>query len=209
MITDDEKTRFQKKGYVVIGNVLPSDQLQYLRRVALDLARQEPTRSAWNELICLKRRAFQQLLTTDRAIRILESLVGSETQLLRFDLRIARPRSTSVEWHRDDDMVCNKTRYVTAAIYLQNTHSALGALRVAPGSHTWGNLSPVTNIREMTHEIRCIEVEAGSVIFHDARLWHTASDNQSSLECWAIFMMFGERRLVAESGPASSCLERS
>jgi ectoine hydroxylase-related dioxygenase (phytanoyl-CoA dioxygenase family) len=190
MLDHAQKQRFATHGYVVVEGILTDELLTAMRDASRMLGSQEPARWGWNERACFRHSPFRRLLDVTSLIDIARQLVGDDVQLLQLDLLRVHARQGARDWHRDVELVFERTLCVSCAIYLQETSPEVGPLRVMPDSHRWKQ-SPRQGDATPHPDEAAIPVPAGAAIFHDSGMWHTASPNASPADCWGLFPIFG------------------
>jgi len=189
MFTPTQRDQFDETGYLFVPGLVPQDLVRALRSDADAILAASPDRRAWNELACFRRASFRRLLENERLIGGVRDLLGDDMQLLALDLRAVRPGEGRIDWHRDTNFVCDQTLAVNCAIYLQDTDTRLGPLQVAPRTHRSKEVPEGNDLA--LQETAALSGPAGSVVFHDAATWHTASLNRSAEDCWMAFPFFG------------------
>jgi ectoine hydroxylase-related dioxygenase (phytanoyl-CoA dioxygenase family) len=192
LVTDLKRREFDEVGYIVMENILKGELLETLRDAADQMGRLESDRWGWNERSCFRRTEFRRLLDTADLVNVGRELVGEDVQLLALDLLRVRAGQPGTYWHRDAGWVCDRSLAVSVAMYLQSTGDGddVGPLRVVPGSHRQREAPPDPAAPDIAGAVS-LPVAAGTAIIHAATLWHTASDNRSSLDCWGLFPIFG------------------
>ncbi|MEK1934094.1 MAG: phytanoyl-CoA dioxygenase family protein [Pararhizobium sp.] len=190
MIDNEDYAQFYHDGYMVVGNVLPADMLEDIQKTALQMADDEPLRRSWNERSCFRREAFCRLFDSPKLIELAIKLIGEDVQLLQFDMLRTRSGDAEPEWHRDVEFAAGKTLAVSIVIYLQDTPAGGGPLRLVPGSHRQDN-GPPRPLGELEGGI-AVPVPAGAAVVHDAALWHAGTLDSPSVDCWALFPIFGK-----------------
>lgn len=190
MLTSEQKQSFDRNGYLVVEGIVAEGLISAMKNEARLLGERDAGRAAWNERALFRRQPFRQILDVSALVEAASDLLGDDIQLLALDLRVVPAGHGSVEWHRDIDVICNKTLAVNTGIYLQDTDEKIGPLRVIPGSHRWERSPDNPGADPMLGEV-LLPVPAGAAVFHEAGVWHTASPNRSGADCWAVFPFFG------------------
>src|SRR4051794_23117752 len=127
MVTDEQKSEFEEKGYLVVEHVLRGELLDEVRRASQALADAEPPgvdRRVWHERALFRRPAFRKVLDVPELVETARGLIGEDVQLLAMDLLFVRAGRENVGWHRDVQFVCDKTLSVNTGIYLQDLTEA-------------------------------------------------------------------------------------
>jgi ectoine hydroxylase-related dioxygenase (phytanoyl-CoA dioxygenase family) len=192
MLSESQKNSFERDGFLVVPDLIPIDLISAMRAEAEVMVRAEPSdvhRRTWHERALFRRSVFRKLLDVSPLIDSAAALIGDDVQLLALDLLLVRAGHGNIGWHRDVGFVSDKTLSMNTGIYLQDLTDAIGPLQVWPGSHRRTDWAPVNN-----HVADAIKVnaKAGSAVFFDAALWHSASPNTSSRDRLAIFPYFGK-----------------
>ncbi|MBW8285973.1 MAG: phytanoyl-CoA dioxygenase family protein [Rhizobium sp.] len=190
MLNFNELSQFNRDGYTVLDSIIPNDVLEDIQRAARQMSNTEPLRSSWNERSCFRREAFCRLLDAPELIELAVQLIGEDVQLLQFDMLRTRSGDAEPEWHRDVEFAAGKTLAVSIAIYLQDTPAGAGPLRLVPGSHRQDD-GPPRSLGDLEGGI-AVPVPAGAAVVHDAALWHAGTIDGPSVDCWALFPIFGK-----------------
>lgn len=191
MLTADQKTAFDRDGYLILPRLIPAELVRDLRAAAETMAAAEPeaTRRTWHERACFRRAPFRSLLQYAPLVDAAESLIGADVQLLALDLLMIRAGMGNIGWHRDVSFVCDKTLSINCGVYLQEMTETNGALRLVPASHRRAE-NPPAGADSLPGEVWAT-VPAGSAVFFDAALWHTAGKNNSAFDRYAVFPYWG------------------
>jgi ectoine hydroxylase len=192
MLTEAQKQAFERDGFLVVPDAVPADLVQAMRAEAEVMAQAEPPdmhRRVWHERAVFRRPVFRKILDVSRLIESAKDLIGDDVQLLALDLLLVRAGRGNIGWHRDVNFVSNKTLSMNTGIYLQDLTAEVGPLQVWPGSHRHEDWKPENN---HVKEAITVLAKAGSAVFFDASLWHSASPNTSSQNRLSIFPYFGK-----------------
>jgi ectoine hydroxylase-related dioxygenase (phytanoyl-CoA dioxygenase family) len=192
MLSDIQKLDFERDGFLIVPDAVPQDLIDAMRAAAVVMAGAEPAdvhRRTWHERALFRRPVFRKFLDASALFHAAADLIGDDIQLLALDLLLVRAGRGNIGWHRDVGFVSDKTLSMNTGIYLQDLTDAIGPLQVWPGSHRRTDWAPTNN-----HVADAIKVnaKAGSAVFFDAALWHSASPNTSNSDRLAIFPYFGK-----------------
>lgn len=217
-MTAEQRTRFDRDGYLVIPRALNGAEVEVARR-ALTGAYRDAERNgrldahrALHELSAVARRpelAF--LLDHPRTFGHVWSTLGWNVHVYHSHLdvhpRRDQPGAPFWGWHQDGGRQNREVETtprprlsVKVAYWLSDvSEPGRGNLMVVPGSHrtNWLPGPPRRDVPwEQPADAVPLLVEAGDAVFFDRRLWHCRSDNASAITRMAVFFGYTYRWVV-------------
>jgi ectoine hydroxylase-related dioxygenase (phytanoyl-CoA dioxygenase family) len=206
-LTREEKAKLDADGYLVLSNILSTEQLATMRqRLAQLLAiegenagkevHQEAGADRLSDLIN-KDPVFDVCFTHPRVLAAMKHVLGGEFKLSSLNFRAALPGSGLQDLHADwGSAVAPGDYYVCNSIWLLDDFTENnGATRVVPGTHRSGN-RPGDEMSKPsdTHpnEIRLI-APAGTVGVFNSHLWHGGTLNTTDAPRRAMHSYFCRR----------------
>lgn len=193
------------KGYCDLGKLLPSDQIDRVRR--------EVTRDVWTHSLKERPKGYvpgflrfnQSLapyLTHPRLLGLAESVLGPHVRISMFTGSVNAPGLTRGRLHADWPFNQRSRAHVPApypdAVFhlvtfwmLTDFRPENGATIIVPGSHKkdWNPSADAHADKPHPGETRLIG-EAGTVVVFDARLWHAEAPNVSTEERVSVIVRF-------------------
>jgi phytanoyl-CoA hydroxylase len=199
-ITPAQRALFDEQGHVVVGPLLPPEQVARLRRAfeeqAAGWAAEIDTPlddylsvvSQWTN-VWEHNAAFRAQMFHQRAAAIAAELIGCEKVRVFHDHLIVKPPhgGDTIPWHRDlPNWPVAEARAVSCWLALDDVTAESGAMRFMPGGHK----DPMTRSIDFLNEAKVwgereqdavpVPVPAGSAIFHHCLSWHTSPPNSSA-----------------------------
>jgi len=214
-LTPQEKAFLDEHGYLILGQVLTSQQLEAIRNRLQELLETEgekagaelldskyirhPKEEGADRLADLvnKDPRFDIFYTHPRVLAGVVHVLGQEIKLSSLNYRAALPgyglQKLHADWHEavapGDYKVCN-------SIWLLDDFSAAnGATRMVPGTHKQG-LLPQDDLKDpfATHPDEIIlEAPAGTVAIFNSHTWHGGTINHSDKPRRAVHSYFCQR----------------
>lgn len=216
VVAPSERASFyEENGYLIVPEVLDSSEIAVLRS-ALDQVLSEaeglqksnekfalslPHNGSGKRYVkrvfnpILRHEAFRNLVSHDKILEIVETLVGPDITLQQTKLNLKPPaEDANFEWHQDYPFFPHTNFDVVAAmVFLDDTDEDNGCLRVIPGSQKLGPLdhdfSPdgqaygteVSDKSVFADESSWVSlvVPAGSVALHHCCMLHSSGANHS------------------------------
>lgn len=196
-ITREQRALFDEQGHIVLGPLVPPEQIARLRRAFEDqaavwaaeidtplddyLAVVSQWTNVWEHNAVFRAQMFQQ-----RAAAIAAELIGCEKVRVFHDHLIVKPPSGggTIPWHRDlPNWPVAEPRAVSCWLALDDVTPESGAMRFMLGGHK----EPMTRSIDFLNEAKDwgdreadavpVPVQAGSAIFHHCLSWHTSPPN--------------------------------
>ena len=208
-LTHEQVDTYRTQGYIAVRNVFTADEVTELQRVTDDFVEQSRYIDEHTDVFDLEpghtfaqprlRRlkaphkrhpAYDQALRNDTVLAILRQLLGEGIRFQNTKLNLKSPEYGSpVEWHQDwafyphtnDDVLA--VGVAIDAMTLEN-----GCLMVVPGSHEGpvhdhhqdGYFAGAVQPDGMAEQAVPIELGAGDISIHHARLLHGSAPNRST-----------------------------
>lgn len=196
---------FHDVGYVVLPELLSAEEAHELADLFPELGShsspvQIPGASSGriqaNERSLLAHEPFRRVLYKQELIDAVNVIFGDDWYLLAYEsIEVPPGMGRERDWHTDFHFPSADTIVANAGIYLQDMTMDRGPLYLVPASHQRGREPTESEINKPVPGEIALTVPAGSAAIFHGRLWHTASQNRSSLPRRAIFAYFGHRWL--------------
>lgn len=157
-VSADQLSFYEENGYLLLPGFIGLDEAAALRSEVHAIAeRQGPTNATWSSVadqgtvlehshdVQFRSAAFSRLLVDGRLTDVFTSLIGPNIQLHHNKMFIKPPeRGSPFPMHQDHGYFPHRGRSMTAAIlHLDDAPDAKGCVRVYPGSHKLGPLTPI------------------------------------------------------------------
>ena len=196
-LTAEERDTFERDGYFIIENVLAPDHVARLLAVTDRIsAEQRPQQGlgpddklAVRDFVG-KDAAFIELVDYYKTFAKVVDILGWNIQLYHSHLNITPPDhdapAKGLSWHQDSDRLNKELETsprprisLKVAFFLTDcSEPDRGNFYVVPGSHLTDDIGlPNGNRRVELPQGRAVLVPAGSAVFFDRRIWHSASAN--------------------------------
>jgi ectoine hydroxylase-related dioxygenase (phytanoyl-CoA dioxygenase family) len=223
-LSADEIARFDREGYLVLKNRIPTALLDRLRSAAdgwiadgRAVTDGDPAAADYHYAVRGgERRMFRvdylhgkgratslELLGSPAVLGIAESLAGPDF-VPTYESLVFKDEGdgAAIDWHQD--AVHPRThRIFNIDVYLDASRAGEGALRVAPGSH----LAPV-DVCQLQEEygwdapgVVQVELEPGDVLVHDVMIVHGSEAVQGNRLRRTIYYEFRSATQIAAEGP--------
>jgi hypothetical protein len=215
MLSSEEKKFLDQKGYLVLGQFLPTAQLDEIRWGINQILQKEgamagselldskyirhPIEEGVDRLADLvnKGSMFDQFYTHPKLLAAISHVLAADFKLSALNYRAALPgyglQKLHVDWHQavppGQYKVCN------SIWLLDDFLEANGATRLVPGTHLAGTL-PQDTLKDpyATHpEEILLEAPAGTVVIFNSHTWHGGTINQTDKPRRAIHSYFCQR----------------
>mgnify|MGYP003962485431 CR=1 FL=1 len=216
-LSADESRRFETDGYFVMDGVLPTPLLSRLEAAADGVYREEqgrrgsPDGAMLNQLDFIGRDdAFLELLAYPATFPKVWGILGWNIQLYHSHMIITPPDPRAaghsgrrLGWHQDtgrlnDELEGDPRPRVSlkVAFFLSDTSvPGRGNFHVIPGSHLRNTVQFPDEARADPPDAVSVCAGAGSAVFFDRRLWHSASPNASDVTRKVLFYGYSYRWL--------------
>jgi hypothetical protein len=191
LVAQDHLAQF---GYCILSGVLPSGEVQRLRKLVLAAAAEE--RGQGQEWISNGNQKVFMLLNLDdvfldlvlqpRAMKFARNLLDSEPLLSSVTANITRPGNALQALHADQQYVREPWHYAAALNIiwaLDDFTEKNGATVVVPGSHKIGAPPDTQRLPEVS-----AIAPRGSMIVIDGRTWHGSGENSTASETRAAIL---------------------
>ncbi len=201
------QARLDEAGFVVLEDVMSRERLEALRRQVAALYALEADRAGAEfkqEPGCLrlanlvdKGAVFETVIAEPRVLACVRQVLGPRVKLSSLNARTALPGSASQPLHADMGAIRDAEGYwVCNSVWLLDDFTPEnGALRVVPGSHTFGRLpQDVLADPHAPHPDEVwITARAGSIIVINAHLWHGGLANRTGAPRTAVHAFYCRR----------------
>lgn len=199
-LTDTQKFLFDLQGYLLIENALRTDEIEALKTLAYELARQKhPEEWSWTaegepahrmriHRPFEKDETYLGALTHPSYIDIITQITGGAPKLIDNDIDLVPHDKNQQGWHRGVEpygyAVHNGVPFCTMvkiAVYLTDVGPGEGPTRIIPGSHK-ANFLPGDLYGSLEDKPGSIEltVKAGTALIFSEALLHAGNVNMSS-----------------------------
>jgi phytanoyl-CoA hydroxylase len=199
-ITLAQRAQFDEQGYLVVGPLVPPEQVARLGRsfeaqvadwaAAIDTPLDDylSVVSQWTN-VWEHNTAFRAQMYHQRAAAIAASLIGCAKVRVFHDHLIVKPPQGggTVPWHRDlPNWPVAEPRAVSCWLALDDVTAASGAMRFMPGGHKEPMSRSIDFLNEAKEwgareqEAVPVPVLAGSAIFHHCLSWHMSPPNATA-----------------------------
>lgn len=181
--------RLRDDGFAIFPGLIPGQEVAHFTQRVEELFaqegensgsefKQEPgTRRLAN---CVdKGEIFEKAVENPVVLESVRTVLGPDFKLSSFNVRSANPHSNCGQpLHADSGAIADEKGYwVCNSVWmLDDFTESNGALRVVPGSHSWGKL-PVPGAK-VADEI-LVTGKAGTVVVMNAHMWHGGTDNRT------------------------------
>lgn len=217
VLTEPERQRFERDGYLLLRGVLPDDQVSELRRVAADFAAAFHAREGVDPHALLnlhdligRHRSFDPLVDHPRVLPKVWGILGWNIQLFHTQLVVTPPAPTGATpgaygWHQDNNRMNLDIEIdpphprvsVKVGYLLSDAVPGAGNLVVVPGSQRRGR--PRIPLGEQPEGAVEVLGRCGDAVLFDRRLWHSASTNISQQDRIMLFVGYSHRWLRPKS----------
>lgn len=215
-ITDVEKAKFERDGFLLLPGVLAPDELPALVEAAdrvTDSARgagNVASDNRVNELDVVGREpAFLPLLDHPRVLPKVWGILGWAIQLYHSHMIVNPPipgdyeRPARLGWHQDSGRLNlelgprpqPRVSLKAAWVLTDMSKSDRGNLTVIPGSHEWASLDLPEDETQDHPDAMPICAEAGDVVLFDRRIFHAGNYNTSDITRKILFLGYSYRWL--------------
>jgi len=208
MLSTTHQTELDRRGYVVLENLLPISEVQLLRdRVeelyavegdrAGDEFKQEPGSRRLANLLN-KGEIFFSLIEHPMILPLVSYVLGGSVKLSSLNARSANPpNKTAQPLHADmGAIVDERGSWVCNTVWMLDDFTPEnGPLRAVPGSHQWKQL-PQNSLDDpaATHpEQELITGQAGTVVVMNAHVWHGGQANRTDQPRRALHAFYTRR----------------
>lgn len=217
-LTKDEVLHFEEKGYLIVENAIPQSKVDELVPIVDNLDREERARTGLEPDARInhynfigKHSAFLDLLDCPTTFPKVWGIMGWHIQLYHTHMTFTPPElegqtleknGLKLGWHQDSGQL-NQDFETTprpmvslkVAFFLTDTSEpGRGNFYIVPGSHVRNDFPGPDRKEEMEGAIPVL-VPAGSAVFFDRRLWHSASANYWDVPRRVLFYGYSYRWL--------------
>lgn len=214
----DERAFYKERGYVVVHNVFPLEELEAIDR-EIDRIRDQDggdlhRNAGWVMSLGLRSEITRSFAQDERILNLIEDIVKPGIAIYSGKLTTKLPHSSDIcHWHQDDAYynahAASETR-MSVWIPLHNATEENGCLWVVPGSHKGGvvehgsyggqcpkSMGPAD--MDVSGAIPC-PVSAGNMLLFDAELWHHSKANHTDQIRRAFIVSYQEATVPRGNG---------
>ena len=140
-----------------------------------------------------KGRLFESVIETPEVLEAMATVLGPEFKLSSLNIRSANPHNGCAQpLHVDSGALPDERGYwVCNSVWLLDDFTPYnGALRVVPGSHTWGR-APEPGAKPAGEML--VTGKAGDVVIMNAHMWHGGSENVTDHQRRAMHVYYTRR----------------
>ena len=222
-LTEEERSHFEEKGYLIVENALSVEEVDHLTSAidrlyteALDSGKAKPGDQWGSSDYIWKDDAFFNLVTCPTTFPKIWGILGWNIFLYHAHMHIKPPAPDTeptegwMEWHQDSGRVNLEVRTFPAprlslkiGYFLTDiSETGRGNFMIIPGSHISKEVPEFSEVgrdpRERTadripDEGMPVTVKPGTAVFFDRRLWHGRTANHSDLTRKVLFYGYGYR----------------
>jgi len=193
MLTDTEKFQLDEDGFVLLENVITTDEADALRDLLMSLAAQdrdagrrytylgEGAQRVWN--LVNKGELFERAIQHPRVLAAMAYLLGEDCTLSSFTVNIIRPGASDGGLHIDYPLTRLPTPrpwfpiVANSVWFLDDFTRENGATSCIPGSHRRLEALPAPGV-EYDDEVQ-VTGPKGSVLIMNGAVWHGSSANRT------------------------------
>ena len=193
MLTDTEKSQLDKQGFTLLRDVIPTDEVNELRRLSMALATDERAsgrgamyldnraQRVWN--LVNKGEPFERAIQHPRILAAMEYLLGEDCMLSSFTVNIINPEANEGGLHIDyplrlmPDPRPSFPLIANSVWLLDDFTLENGATRCVPGSHLRLEGGPEPGVK-YDDEVQVCGPKGSALIVNGA-LWHASSANHT------------------------------
>lgn len=199
-LTEDERTKFDRDGFLVVEDALPDSMVADLTK-AVD--------RVGGGVDCIgKDDLFLELIDWPRTFPKVWGILGWNIHLYYTKLLVTPPEppeerriNRPLNWHQDSDRLNQELETnpqprisVKVGYFLSDlTETGRGNFSVIPGSHLKRELEFPSHGVSHPEGAMEVQVPAGSAVIFDRRLWHAAGRNFSDITRKAVFVGYSYR----------------
>lgn len=184
-VTRADLKQVEENGYIVIDNVLSSDEITTIKNAILPLLN-ETGRNSFEGYktqrlygVLNKTRAPDRLVDHPRILALLDKLFMPNYLLSQLQVINLLPGESGQPLHFDDGFYPiprPRAPLGAATIWaIDDFTQSNGATVIVPNSHTWDD-----NQKPTAEQAKSAVMKAGSVLFYPGTFWHGGGANQSS-----------------------------
>lgn len=194
------KLKYERDGYVIVRDLLTSNECEELKAEARRVLEQhaKPSASVYVHVAVVSRK-FRDLSENPRVVSVLEALMPDGVMFLSDKIVYkAADKAFATPWHIDRFYWRETRPKISVWIPLDDASAENGTLTVVPGSHTkdWAMVSKGLPSGEFTEEVGnatwrqgevvTCAIRRGTGVFFSDALVHGSAPNTSGRERFAI-----------------------
>jgi ectoine hydroxylase-related dioxygenase (phytanoyl-CoA dioxygenase family) len=216
MLTDEQRARFERDGFLVVPGALPQDLVARLLaavdRIYEKGAREEghSDKGRWHMRNCIVGDpVFLELLDWPATVPLVVDLLNWNIHLITSHLIVRAPSPPEADahwkaegWHRDGGTSAKEMQephprlFIKIAYWLTDlSETGRGAIRFVPGSHRL--VGRPAQAEDAVDPYGAVEMTArpGDAVLFEQRMWHAVGPNVSALARKSLFFGYGYRWL--------------
>ncbi len=212
VLTDEERRHFNEQGYLIVEDVLDTNQLARLTQLTDEIYQQklatgfDPSTALFYPNFIPKAPEFADLVDYEKILPKVWGILGWNIYLYHAHLIVTPPSGKPLDnktfgWHQDSGRVNQEMEShprprlsLKVAYFLSDTSEAgRGNFWILPGSHLDDTLKLPESREGQPAGAIPVCVKPGTAVFFDRRLWHTASPNVSDITRKILFYGYGYR----------------
>jgi ectoine hydroxylase-related dioxygenase (phytanoyl-CoA dioxygenase family) len=209
-LSEEQKSEYRTKGYIILRSLFTSEEIEFLRTVAEQDLKQETVMTKpdleggkislkmWNHA---GDDIYGLLARNERVVDIVELLLDQEVYLYSAKMILKNAREGGAwEWHQDygywHNYGCLFPWMLSCLIAVDRATRENGCLQLLEGSHQIGRVDHF-RVNEQTIadrervEVACnlfplvyVELEPGDAVFFDCNVLHRSDANRSANQRW-------------------------
>ncbi len=199
LLPPDARDLFSEQGWLVVGPLLHTTELEVLRSALEDRLRvfADEIDTTFDEYMSVVSQwtnlwehdsAFRRQLHHPDVADVASTLLGCERVRVFHDHVIAKPprAGSTIPWHRDlPNWPIAEPRVLSCWLALDDVTADAGAMRFMPGGHKEPMTSSIDFLNTSVDwgpreaEAVAVEVPAGCAVFHHCLTWHTSPPNRT------------------------------
>lgn len=195
MLTEPEKNRLDKDGFLLLESLIPTDITTQLREHALSIAASEQkagkshtylandsAQRVWN--LVNKGKIFEETIQQPKMLAAMEYLLGPDCTLSSFTVNVLYPGAPDAGLHIDYPLSALPTPRPTFPMvansvwFLDDWMLENGATSCVPGSHRRLKALPESGVEYADALQIC--GPRGSVLIVNGAIWHGSSENKTN-----------------------------
>ncbi len=233
-MTAEQKSQYERDGYVLIKNFCSKAEIDKLYKIALEDDAMRKNALDLNDLSGKKTRlslwftpgndVFGYLTRSHKVIDGVADLLGHETPVCHFHSKLMQKEPKvggAWEWHQDygywyKNQFMFPDQLISVMVALTPANKENGCLQVIKGSHKLGRVNhgfsgeqvgadlTMVNNALKTMELVYCELEAGDALFFHSNLLHRSEANLSDYPRWSIISCYSLQSNLAYNETSTS-----
>jgi len=220
-LTDDQRSRYERDGFVIVPNFLDEEETALLleiakadRRLMEEASDRKDAEGNISKLTLrnnLSEDIYSAIVRSERLVNSMERLLGGEVYHYHHKMMLKEPKIGGAwEWHQDYgywyDNGCLFPLMASCMIAVDRASRENGCLQVLAGSHamgriehgttgdqTWADLERVEKAKQRLQLVYA-ELDPGSALFFHCNLLHRSDMNRSKNPRWTLICCYNAAR---------------